>query len=171
MRLQKMGTYRLIRLLRLVLPIVVLVLIGIPARNYLTSRDRQPAHSPSAPVSAPDVTVHTLGETFHHREGGRDVFQVEADEVVSFKNNKQELRGVRVVIFGEKPEDFDQTVKADYGVYDQDKKDIHFSGNVRAQLNEKTWTSTQELVYVHHDRMISSPVRSHVEQPGMMEGD
>ena len=49
MRLQKMGTYRLLRLMRVVLPIVVLVLIAIPARNYLTSRDRVAA-SPSSPA-------------------------------------------------------------------------------------------------------------------------
>jgi LPS export ABC transporter protein LptC len=173
-----MGTYRLIRLMRVVLPVVVLVLIAIPARNYLTSRDRVAAKSPAVPGSAPDVIVHTLGETFTHRENGRDVFKVKAEELISFKNKKHELRGVHVVIFGEKPVipgdkngDFDQTVKADSGIYDQDGGDIHFFGNVRAQLDEKTWISTEELVYVHQERMISSPVRTHVEQPGEMTGD
>lgn len=177
MRLQKMGTYRFIRILRVVLPIVVLVLIAIPARNYLTTRESASASTHSAPVSPPDVEVHTLGESFHHREGGRDVFQVDARELVSFKNNKHELRDVHVVIFGEKPVlgeksgDFDQTVQADSGIYDQETKDIHFFGNVRAQLDEETWITTEELVYVNQDRMISSPVRTHVEQPGEMTGD
>src|SRR6185295_9196988 len=106
---QRMGTYRLVRILRAVLPVVVLVLIGIPALNYWKSRDHTISAEPSIIPSAGDLSVHTLDLTFS-RFDGRPVLRVTAKEQLYFKDNTHKLRDVSVVISGDKPGDFDRVV-------------------------------------------------------------
>jgi lipopolysaccharide export system protein LptA len=42
---------------------------------------------------------------------------------------------------------------------------------VKAQLDATTSARTEELIYTPEDRVIRSPVRTHIEQPGEMMGD
>src|SRR4029077_19764559 len=104
MQLQRMGTYRLVRILRAVLPVIVLILIGIPARNYWKSRDRTMSAEPSIVPSSPNVSVHTLDLKFS-RFDGRPVLSVTAKEQFYFNDNTYKLRDVNVVIAGDKPGD------------------------------------------------------------------
>src|SRR5205809_792703 len=171
MRLQKMATYRLIRILRAVLPIIVLFLVGIPARNYWLGRSRNAVAEPKATSSAPDLLVHTVELTFDRSEGSRKVFHLTAKEQLSFKDNTHNLRDVKIIIWGEKPGEFDRTIVGDQCSFDQSTNSARFTGNVRAQLNETTSIHTEELIYTDPDRVISSPLKSHVEQPGEMMGD
>jgi lipopolysaccharide export system protein LptA len=166
-----MGTYRLIRILRAVLPVIVLILIGIPARNYWRSRDRSIAAEPKMASPAGDLAIHTVGLTFDHSEGGRRVFHVTANEQFFFKDNTHKLRDVHLVIWGEKPGDFDRTISGDQCIYDEGSGYVHFTGNVKAQLDATTGAHTEELIYNHQDHVITSPVRTHIEQPGEMTGD
>jgi lipopolysaccharide export system protein LptA len=165
-----MGTYRLVRVLRAVLPVIVLVLIGIPARNYWKSRDRTISAEPSFTPSAADLSVHTLDLTFS-RFDGRPVLRVMAKEQFYFKDNTYKLRDVNVVISGEKPGDFDRVISGDQCLYNQATGYVHFTGNVKAQLDARTSARTEELIYTPEDRVITSPVRTHIEQPGEMMGD
>jgi lipopolysaccharide export system protein LptA len=165
-----MATYRLIRILRAVLPVIVLILIGIPARNYWKSRDRTISAEPSIVPSSPDVSVHTLDLTFF-RFDGRPVLRVTAKEQFSLKDNTYKLRGVNVVISGDKPGDFDRVISGDQCLYNQATGFVHFTGNVKAQLDATTSARTEELIYTPEERVITSPVRTHIEQPGEMMGD
>jgi lipopolysaccharide export system protein LptA len=165
-----MATYRLVRILRVVLPVVVLVLIGIPARNYWKSRDRTISANPGIAPSAPDLSVHTLDLTFS-RFDGRPVLRVTAKEQFYFKDNTYKLHDVNVVISGDKPGDFDRVISGDQCLYNQATGYVHFTGHVKAQLDATTSARTEELIYTPEDRVITSPVRTHIEQPGEMTGD
>jgi lipopolysaccharide export system protein LptA len=165
-----MGTYRLVRILRAVLPVIVLVLIGIPARNYWKSRDLTMSAEPSTIPSSPDLSVHTLDLTFS-RFDGRPVLRVTAKEQFYFKDNTYKLRDVNLVISGDKPGDFDRVISGDQCLYNQATGYVHFTGNVKAQLDATTSARTEELIYTPEDRVIASPVRTHIEQPGEMMGD
>jgi hypothetical protein len=74
MRLQRLATYRLIRMLRAVLPVIVVILVGIPARNYWISRIS--AKSPETKVASPaaDVVGQTNELSLTRKENGRVVF-------------------------------------------------------------------------------------------------
>ena len=165
-----MATYRLVRILRAVLPVIVLVLIGIPARNYWKSRDRTISANPGITPSSPDLSVHTLDLTFS-RFDGRPVLRVTAKEQFYFKDNTYKLHDVSVVISGEKPGDFDRVISGDQCLYNQATGYVHFTGRVKAQLDATTSARTEELIYTPEDRVITSPVRTHIEQPGEMMGD
>ncbi len=165
-----MATYRLVRILRAVLPVIVLVLIGIPARNYWKSRDRTISAEPSIVPSSPDLSVHTLDLKFS-RFDGRPVLRVTAKEQFYFKDNTYKLRDVNLVISGDKPGDFDRVISGDQCLYNQATGYVHFTGNVKAQLDATTSARTEELIYTPEDRVITSPVRTHIEQPGEMMGD
>jgi lipopolysaccharide export system protein LptA len=165
-----MATYRLVRILRAVLPVVVLVLIGIPARNYWKSRDRTISANPGIAPSSPDLSVHTLDLTFS-RFDGRPVLRVTAKEQFYFKDNTYKLHDVHVVISGDKPGDFDRVISGDQCLYNQATGYVHFTGHVKAQLDATTSARTEELIYTPEDRVITSPVRTHIEQPGEMTGE
>jgi len=170
MRLQRMGTYRLIRILRVVLPVIVLVLIGIPARNYWKSRDQTISAEPKAAPPVADLAVHSVDLSFS-RFDGRPLFRLTAKEEFSFKNNTHHLRDVRIVISGDKPGDFDRVITGNECRYDEGTQVAHFTGNVQAQLDETTSARTEELIFTNTDRLIASPVRTHIEQPGEMTGE
>jgi lipopolysaccharide export system protein LptA len=165
-----MATYRLVRILRAVLPVIVLVLIGIPARNYWKSRDRTVSADPGTAPSSPDLSVHTLDLTFS-RFDGRPVLRVTAKEQFYFKDSTYKLHDVNVVISGDKPGDFDRVISGDQCLYNQATGYVHFTGHVKAQLDATTSARTEELIYTPEDRVITSPVRTHIEQPGEMTGD
>ncbi|HLQ77068.1 MAG TPA: LPS export ABC transporter periplasmic protein LptC, partial [Terriglobia bacterium] len=171
MRLQRLATYRLIRMLRAVLPVIVVILVGIPARNYWISRINANSPEPKVVPPAADVSVQTNELSFTRKENGRIVFHLTSKEHLLFKDNRSTFREVTVVISGEKPGDFDRIISGNQGVYDKDTGDIHFTGNVNAQLDATTAAHTERLIYNNHDRVITSPVRTHVEQPGEMNGD
>ena len=170
MRLQRMGTYRLIRILRFVLPVAVLVLIGIPARNYWKSRDQTAAAERKPVPIASDVSVQTFNYSVSHFDG-KSVVHVTAKEQFLFKDYTYKFRGVRVVISSNKPGEFDQIIVSDECVYYDKTGYVHFTGNVNAQLDATTSAQTQELIYTPEDRSITSPVKTHIEQPGEMTGD
>src|SRR5207253_2689018 len=66
---------------------------------------------------------------------------------------------------------FDRIIIGDQCSFDQSTKSARFTGNVTAQLNETTSIRTEELIYNNPDRVITSPLKTHVEQPGEMMGD
>jgi len=125
---------------------------------------------PGIALSTPDLSVHTLDLTFS-RFDGRPVLRVTAKEQFYFKDNTYKLHDVNVVISGDKPGDFDRVISGDQCLYNQATGYVHFTGHVKAQLDATTSARTEELIYTPEDRVITSPVRTHIEQPGEMAGD
>src|SRR5262245_46449981 len=105
MRLERVFTHRIVRLLQVILPILVVALIAIPAWNYYAKRALK-TDSPRRGINLPSgVSVRTDGLTYSTSEGGRTRFVVNAKQSLGFKDEKYVLKDVDVKVFGEKPED------------------------------------------------------------------
>src|SRR5216117_3596856 len=88
MRLERIFTYRLIRVLRIVLPLLVIALAAVPAWNYLVRR-AQKSEPVRGGIQLPrDVSVHTEGFNLSRTAGGRTLFTVHAKSNLGFKDNK-----------------------------------------------------------------------------------
>ena len=170
MQLRRMATHRIVRVLRVLLPFVIVGLIAIPARNYWVARK----HSPTAEAQAKDLPVDLAalinGFLHSHTEGGGTPYTVKAKGFSEFKDHKYFLREVEVTVNGRREGDPPRKVSSDECSYDEQTGDIRFMKNVNAQLDEKTFAHTEELTYNHHDDIISTQVTTHFEQPGEMTG-
>src|SRR5438105_9123092 len=100
MRLQRVFTHRLVRLLRVLLPLVVLALAAVPAWNYLARRAQKFDSIRRGTQLPRDVSVHTEGFSFSRTAGGRTLFTVHAKSNLGFKDNKGVLEDVNVTIYG-----------------------------------------------------------------------
>src|SRR5262249_14889544 len=92
------------------------------------------------------------------------------DSVSEFKDRTSIFNQVEVTINGREDGDPVRTVRSDECSYDEDKGLIRFVKNVNAQLDEKTFVRTDELTYSQHDGLVTSPVPTQFEQPGVMTG-
>src|SRR5438105_12059414 len=99
MRLERLFTHRLIRVLRVLLPFVVLVLAAVPAWNYLARRAQKSESSRRGPQLPRDVSVHTQGFTFSRTAGGKTLFTVHAKSNLGFKDNRGVLEDVDVIVY------------------------------------------------------------------------
>jgi lipopolysaccharide export system protein LptA len=166
MRLQQVFTHRLIRALRVLLPIVVVVLAAIPAWNYLARRVQKSDSVRRGPQLPRNVSVHTEGFTFSRTAGGKTLFTVHAKSNLGFKDNKGVLEDVDVVVYpataGEPP----KNIHGNKCTYDQDTNDFQFDGDVAVQLDEKTVVHTEHLIYSHRDSTVVSPGPATLEQLG-----
>ena len=99
MPLERLFTHRLIRVLRVLLPFVVLALAAAPAWNYLARRAGK-SNGARRGVQLPrDVSVHTQGFMFSRTAGGRTLFTVHAKSNLGFKDNKGVLEDVDVIVY------------------------------------------------------------------------
>ncbi len=166
MRLERLFTHRLIRALRVLLPLVVLALAAVPAWNYLARR-AQDSHGPRRGVQLPrDVSVHTQGFTFSRTAGGKTLFTVHAKSNLGFKDNKGLLEDVDVTVYPANEGEPPKTIRGKNCTYDQENNDFQFDGDVAVQLDEKTIVHTDHLTYSQHDRAVVSPGPATVEQLG-----
>src|SRR5215831_4101842 len=128
MRLERAFTHRLIRALRVLLPIVVVVLAAVPAWNYLARRV-QKSESVRTGLQLPrDVSVHTQGFTFSRTAGGKTLFTVHAKSNLGFKDNKGVLEDVDVIIYPSTAGEPPKTIRGKNCAYDQDANDFQFDG-------------------------------------------
>jgi lipopolysaccharide export system protein LptA len=169
MRLERVITLRFIRALRLLIPILVVVLIAIPAWNYLSRRAQAPP--PKITKQLPkNLDVRTEGFTYSRTEGGKTVFTIRADTTLGFKDNKYTLEDVDVTVYGEASGDSARRIRSKYCSYDQGSNDFKFEGDVSVQLDEKTSVHTEELTYNQQSRTVVSSKEATIEQPGEMNG-
>src|SRR2546429_10012625 len=105
MRLERVFTHRLIRVVRAVLPLVVIMLIAIPAWNYFARRVEKSTGAKTGRQLPSGVKVHTQGFTLSQTEGGRTKFTVHAREYLGFQDSKQLLADVDVTINGANEKD------------------------------------------------------------------
>jgi len=169
MRLERILTHRLLGVLRLVIPLVVLVLIAIPAWNYLTRRVR--TEPPKVTKDLPkNLDVRTEGFKYSRTEGGKTLFTIRANTTLGYKDNRYQLEDVDVTVNGQTPTEAPKRIRSKYCSYDQDSNNFNFQGNVEAQLDDKTSVRTDELIYNQQSRTVVSSKQANVEQPGSMSG-
>src|SRR5207247_10775535 len=101
MNLERVFIHRLVRVLRVLLPLVVVGLAAVPAWNYLVRRAQKGSESIRSGTQLPrNVSVHTDGFTFSRTEGGRTLFTIHAKSNLGLKGNKGVLGDVDVSFYG-----------------------------------------------------------------------
>ena len=167
MGLERLFIHRLVRILRIVLPLLVVALAAVPAWNYLVRRAQQTSESLRRGTQLPrNVSVHTEGFTFSRTEGGKTLFTIHAKSNLGLKGNKGVLEDVDVIVYGSTENEPPKKIRGKNCTYDQETNDFQFNGNVEVQLDEKTFVRSEELIYTHHDKTVVSPQRATVEQLG-----
>ena len=169
MRLERIFTPRLIRALRVAIPALLLVLIAIPAVNYFSRRNAEPPSRPARQLPT-DLAVRTEGFTLSRTEGGKTLFTVRAKTNLGFKDNRNMLEDVDVIVYGESETDSAKRIRSKYCSYDEQSQDFRFEGDVDVQLDEQTTFRTQALTYNHQSRSVVSSEPATIEQPGAMSG-
>src|SRR5262245_8740401 len=169
MRLERILTHRLLGAVRLVIPLIVVVLVAIPAWNYFAHRVRvePPTFSEDLPKN---LDVRTEGFKHSRTEGGKTLFTIRANTTLGFKDNRYQLEGVDVTVNGQTPSESPKHIRSKYCSYDQQSNDFKFAGNVEVQLDEKTSVRTEELTYNQQSRTVVSSTQATIEQPGSMSG-
>ncbi len=170
MPLKRIFTHRLVRVLRAVLPFALIVFIAIPSWNYWVRRAATAVPPIRVPELPRDLAVRTEGFTFSRTEGGRTAFSVRAKSSLGFKDNRSMLEDVEVTVYGETEQDPERRIRSRRSEYDERSGDIRFYENVEAELDEKTTARTEELIYNHQSRVISSTQPIALDQPGGMTG-
>jgi lipopolysaccharide export system protein LptA len=171
MALERLFTHRLIKTLQIALPVVVLVLIAIPAINY-RYRQRLPGGLPYKIPSLPkDLTLRTDNFNFSKIEGDRTLFTIHAKTNLGTSDNKNMLEDVDVTVFGDKPNEPPKRLTGKTCSYEQKSEDIVCSGNVEVRLDEQTTARTEQLFYSHSERRIVIRTHVTVERPGTASGE
>jgi lipopolysaccharide export system protein LptA len=124
-----------IRLGRIVPAVVVLAVVGAVLFSYY--RRSLSFHDPSEHESKllpENVTGVTEGFSFLQSEHGQARFEIKAKVHLGYKDKKNLLESVTVKVFGKDGNRHD-TITSDHCEYDEDKRDIVFSGNVVIRLS------------------------------------
>jgi LPS export ABC transporter protein LptC/lipopolysaccharide transport protein LptA len=164
MRLEKVLIHRLIRVMRVIIPLLLVVLVSIPAWNFVSRRILKPSGI-AAQQFPRDLSVLSEGVTFSRTEGGRTQFTVHAKTNLGFKDNKNVLEDVDVTVFGTTDSEPTRRIRSKNCTYDEQTNNIRFTGDVQVQLDDKTSARTEELTYNEPSRIIASPQRTTIEQP------
>jgi LPS export ABC transporter protein LptC/lipopolysaccharide transport protein LptA len=167
MRLEKVFIHRLIRVMRVLIPLLLVVLVSIPAWNFVSRRIQKPSGI-AAQQFPRDLSVLTEGVTFSRTEGGRTQFTVHARTNLGFKDNKNVLQDVDVTVFGTTDSEPTRRIRSKNCTYDEHTKDIRFTGDVQVQLDDKTSGHTEELTYNDGSRIIASSQRTTIQQPDVV---
>ncbi len=164
------SSHRLVRALRIVIPALLVMLIGLAAFSYWSRRDQQ-AVAPRAQILPQDLAVLTEGFTFSRTEGGRTLFSIKAKTNLGFTDNRYMLEDVEVIVNGATVDDPVQHVRSKTCSYDEAVNDIRFTGAVELQLDDRTWVRTEEMTYNHGNRLIASGQRTTLDQVGSLTGE
>ena len=170
MLLERIFIHRLIRLLRVAIPILLAAFIAIPAWNYVSRRGEK-SQLQRAEELPNNLAARTEGFTFSRTEGGKTLFTIHARTNFGFKDNKYMGEDVDVIVYGTTESESARRIRAKSCSYDQESGDIRFAGDVEFQFDEKTQGHTQELSYNHRDRTVTSSQRTFIEQPGSITGE
>jgi LPS export ABC transporter protein LptC len=165
-RLERLLTHRIIRVLQGVLPILVVALIAVPAWNYYGRREVKDSSPKSGAKLPSGVSVRTEGFTYSRTEGGRTQFTVHAKQSLAFKDDNYILRDVDITIYGATDKDPPRIIRGNNCTYDQASNDVTCDGNVEVQLDEKTVIRTENVIYKHRDGIIIAPQRATIEKTG-----
>src|ERR1051326_422567 len=116
MRLERIVVHRLLGALRLLIPLVVVVLVAIPAWNYLSHRVQiQP---PKITKGLPkNLEVRTEGFKHSVTVGGKTLFTIHANTTLGYKDNRYQLEDVDVIVNGENAFDVPKRIRSKYCSY------------------------------------------------------
>ena len=165
-----MYAYHLVRYLRIVVPMVVLVLVAIPAWNYWSRPSEEVVVEEALPELVENIAALTEGFKLSRVEGERTVFTIEARTNLGFTDGKNLLEDVAVTFFGEEGDQRERRISSDRCGYDRDTGDIRFDGNVEVQLDRSTLGRTSALTYNDRTRVIDSVDTVTLSRPGEFEG-
>jgi hypothetical protein len=132
-----MGTYRLVRILRVVLSDCR---CGYSS-GYLRATTEKPRSNRNCSAKGHPYFFRSFAPYVSYSFSHFDAVGVHltAKEQFYFKDNTYKFRDVRVVISSNKPDEFDQIITGNECVYDDKTRYVHFTGNVNAQLDATTW--------------------------------
>jgi len=170
MPLKKIFTHQLIKLFRIILPITVIILATIPAWNYWARLKQKSPIFQGAGKLPKELSLRTENFNFSKTQGDRTVFTVHAKTNLGFSDDKNMLQDVDVIIYGDNPSDPPRTLKSKDCNYDHKTDDITCNGGVELKLDEQTTARSEQVVYSHADRQVSSNVEAQIERPGTMTG-
>lgn len=175
MRLQRIAFHRAVRILTGILPVVIVAFVTVAVWNYWARTRDVPAKTTLGgnPLS-PDVAVHTGAFTYESAVDGKRKFSIQGTELVAFRDNRNLLSDVNVVVFGQKEGDLDRRIHGDKCSYaaegNVDSSKVRCDGHVSVELDPGTIAHTEELHYDSQTGLISSPVATRLERPGHMTG-
>ncbi len=175
-RLQDIHAYNLIRALRVVIPILVAVLIAIPAWNYLSSRAARPAVPAPPPGLGEDVEEVTEDIQYTQREAGQTVFTVDADRNLGMADGRNLLEGVVITIAGQDASSPDRLIESDNCGVDGASGNIRCTGNIEIRGgfgsdNETVIRTTDDIVYNTGTQAIEILGSAKIVSPGVFEAD
>src|SRR5438046_2295663 len=98
MRFEREFTIRIIRVFRVLLPVVIVVLIAVPAWNYW-SRIRLRPRLPNLSKLPKELSLRTENFNFAKTKGDRTLFTIHARTNLGFSDEKNMLQDVDAVIY------------------------------------------------------------------------
>ena len=166
MRLERVFTHRVIRLLQVTVPVLVVVLVTIPAWNYYGRRVQRSGSSRIATKLPRGVSVRSDGFSYSRTEGGRTKFTVHAKQSLGYEDDKYVLQDVDVLVYGATERDPTRNIRGKNCAFDQATNDFTCNGNIEVQLDEKTTVRTEMLIYNDHEGIVTAPQPATLEQNG-----
>jgi LPS export ABC transporter protein LptC len=159
-----------VRLLSGLLPIAIVVFVAIAAWNYW-SRTREQSTAEASPAPLPTNIAGVMeGFRYTRSEGGKDLFNIQAKELLGYKDSSRLLKEVEVVVYAQKPADSDHTIHGHECRHNDQTQEVNCVGNVTVGLEPGTTAHTEELHYDPPNGVISSSVPTSLERPGEMSG-
>ncbi len=170
MRLESIHAYQLVRVLRVIVPVVVLSLLTVIVWNYRARSRELPAVLPPPPKLVENVAELAEEIKFSQTEGGRTSFTVEARTNLGFTDGRNLLEDVTVVLYGDDELVPQRRIRGDRCGYDQETNDIRCDGNVEMQLDAETSGRTSAMTYNHESRIIRTLAVTEIVRPGDFRG-
>jgi LPS export ABC transporter protein LptC/lipopolysaccharide transport protein LptA len=166
MRLERVFTHRVIRLLQVTVPVLVVVLVTISVWNYYGRRVQRGGSSKVATKLPRGVSVRSDGFSYSRTEGGRTKFTVHAKQSLGYEDDKYILQDVDVLVYGATERDPTRNIRGKNCAFDQATNDFTCNGNIEVQLDEKTIVRTEMLIYNDHEGIVTAPQPATLEQNG-----
>ena len=170
MALERIHTYHIVRVFRMVVPLVVLALIGVLIVNYQNQSREEITAAPVTPKLVENVSELAEEIKFSREEAGRTAFTVEARSNLGFADGRNLLEDVIVSLYGEDGQTPERRIRSDSCGYDETTNDIRCEGNVEMQLDEHTTGRTAAMSYNHGTRTITALEETEVVRPDEFTG-
>ena len=170
MALEKIHTYHVVRVLRMVVPLVVLALIGVLIRNYQEHSREEITAEPVILKLVENVSKLAEEIQFSREEAGRTAFTVEARSNLGFADGRNLLVDVIVTLYGEDGRTPERRIRSDSCGHDETTNDIRCEGNVEMQLDEHTTGRTAAMSYNHGTRTITTLEETQIMRPDEFTG-
>jgi lipopolysaccharide transport protein LptA len=172
MGLERIHLYHLVRVLRVVVPLLVVGLASAFAWQYLNRPVPEPEAEPETRLQDNMINL-TEGVTYSQERDGCTIFTVAATRNLGFEGGVNQLEDVEVVLRGDCETSVEQRIRgARCGVVrsEGDAIEIRCEGSVEVDLDPRTTARTERLVYDHRSETVStSDAPVEIVRPGEFE--